>query len=92
MRLNLAGKSVIVTGGGSNIGRAISLAFAEEGVHLTLAEIDEGQGRKVATEASKIGAASATLWRKRNASVPAHDEIIDEARRGVDVVVAGIGD
>jgi hypothetical protein len=38
------------------------------------------------------GAASATLWRKRNASVPAHDEIIDEARRGVDVVVAGIGD
>ena len=61
MQLNLAGKSVIVTGGGSNIGRAISLAFAQEGVHLTLAEIDEGQGQKVATEAGKQGAASATV-------------------------------
>ena len=61
MNLNLTGKSVIVTGGGSNIGRAISLAFAQEGVHLTLAEIDEGQGRKAATEASKQGAASATV-------------------------------
>ena len=28
MELNLKGKSVIVTGGGSNIGRAIALAFA----------------------------------------------------------------
>ena len=32
------------------------------------------------------------MWRKHNAGVPAHDEIIEEAKRGVDVVVAGIGD
>jgi 2-hydroxycyclohexanecarboxyl-CoA dehydrogenase len=61
MDLNLSGKSVVVTGGGSNIGRAISLAFAREGVHLTLAEIDEGQGQKVVAEARKRGAASAAL-------------------------------
>ncbi len=61
MELNLAGKSVVVTGGGSNIGRAISLALAREGVRLTIAEIDEGQGRKVAMEAQAQGAASATL-------------------------------
>jgi 2-hydroxycyclohexanecarboxyl-CoA dehydrogenase len=60
MDLNLAGKSVIVTGGGSNIGRAITLAFAREGAHLCIAEIDEGQGRKVAAEAGAQGAASAT--------------------------------
>ena len=38
------------------------------------------------------GAVSTKMWRKHNAGVPAHDEIIDEARRGVDVVVAGVGD
>ena len=32
------------------------------------------------------------MWRKHNAGVPAHKEILDEARRTVDVVVAGIGD
>ena len=56
MNLDLSGKSVIVTGGGSNIGRAISLAFAREGAHLTVAEIDEGQGEKVVAEAQAQGA------------------------------------
>ncbi|HET8577707.1 MAG TPA: hypothetical protein VFO18_11450 [Methylomirabilota bacterium] len=41
---------------------------------------------------SEYGAAETRMWRKHNSGVPAHDEIIDEAKRGVDVVVAGIGD
>ena len=40
----------------------------------------------------EYGAAETRMWRKHNSSVPAHEEIIDEAKRGVDVVVAGIGD
>jgi hypothetical protein len=40
----------------------------------------------------EYGAAETRLWRKHNASVPAHDAIIDEAKRGVDAVVAGVGD
>jgi hypothetical protein len=40
----------------------------------------------------EYGAAEVRMWRKHNASVPAHDEILDEARAGVDAVVAGIGD
>ena len=94
MELNLAGKSVIVTGGGSNIGRAIALAFAREGVHLTVAEIDENQGRKVVAEAKGLGAASATLvptdvtrWESVQAMV--RDV---EARAGrVDVLVNNVG-
>jgi len=66
MNLELADKSVIVTGGGSNIGRAIALAFAREGAHLTVAEIDEGQGTKVVAEARDLGAASATLLPAEN--------------------------
>jgi hypothetical protein len=32
------------------------------------------------------------MFRKRNASVPVHEEIIEEVRRTADVMVAGIGD
>jgi hypothetical protein len=41
---------------------------------------------------NEYGAAEARMWRKHNSSVPAHQEIIDDAKRTVDVVVAGIGD
>jgi NAD(P)-dependent dehydrogenase (short-subunit alcohol dehydrogenase family) len=51
--LELGGKTVIVTGGGSNIGRGIVLAFAAEGANVVNAEIDEEQGRKVAEQAMR---------------------------------------
>ncbi len=40
----------------------------------------------------EYGAAETRMWRKHNAGVPAHAEILEEAKRTVDVVVAGIGD
>lgn len=67
MNLDVAGKSVIVTGGGSNIGRAIVLAFAAEGAKIAIADIDEAQANKVAAEARKAGAAS-TLVHKTDIS------------------------
>ena len=48
MDLGLQGKSVIVTGAASNIGRAIALGFADEGAQVTLADIDATQGEQVA--------------------------------------------
>ncbi len=56
MDLNLAGRTVIVTGGGSNIGRAISLAFAREHANVVIAEIDADRGKKVVAEAEGLGA------------------------------------
>ena len=94
MELNLAGKSAIVTGGGSNIGRAISLGFARERAHLTIAEIDEGQGKKAAAEAERSGAASATVVRTDVTSwdsVQAMVRAVQDRHGRVDVLVNNVG-
>jgi len=94
MDLELAGKSVIVTGGGSNIGRAITLAFAREGSRVAIADVDEGQARKVAGEAERLGAKATvalptdvTSWESVQAMVRAAEERFG----GVDVLVNNVG-
>ena len=41
---------------------------------------------------AEYGVAETRMFRKHNASVPAHEEIIQEVRKTCDVVVAGVGD
>ncbi|MEW6263567.1 MAG: SDR family NAD(P)-dependent oxidoreductase [Thermodesulfobacteriota bacterium] len=47
MDLGFSGKTVIVSGGASNIGRAVCHAFAEEGANVVIADWDEKQAEKV---------------------------------------------
>lgn len=54
MDLGLAGKTAIVTGGGSNIGRAISLTFAREGANLVIAELKKDFGEEVVAKAKTL--------------------------------------
>lgn len=56
MNKRFAGKSVLVTGAGSGIGRATALAFAAEGAQLVLTDINDADGRKSASMAQELGA------------------------------------
>ena len=93
MQLNLAGKTVIVTGAGSNIGRAIALAFARERSNVVVAEIDETQGGKTAAEATALGAQAlavrtdVTRWESVQAMVRA----VEDRFGRVDVLVNNVG-
>lgn len=61
MDLGLEGKTVIVTGGASNIGRAISISFAQEGANVIVADWDHAQAEKVAEEIQALGRKSLAL-------------------------------
>ncbi len=61
MELSLGGKAVIVTGGASNIGKAIVHAFAHEGAHVVIADIDEAQAEKTAAFVKSHGGSVLTV-------------------------------
>lgn len=50
MDLELAGRTVVVTGGASNIGRAISIAFADEGSRVAILDKDEEQTERTVAD------------------------------------------
>ena len=51
----LTGKVAAVTGASSGIGRAMALAFAAEGMHVALADVDDAGLKKTAAEIAAIG-------------------------------------
>lgn len=81
MDLDLKGRAVIVTGGASNLGRAISLGFAAEGAKVVVADIDLDQAKKVEAEA---GAGSL---------VARHTDVTDwdSVRSTVDFTLSALG-
>src|SRR5262249_39530680 len=94
MRLDLKGKSVIVTGAASNIGRGIALAFAEEGAAVAIADIDDERAQAVADEALVRGA-SKSMAVKTDVSnwteVQAMAAQVERAFGSVDILVNNAG-
>ena len=94
MDLDLNGKSVIVTGGASNIGRAITLGFAAEGANITIGELDTEQGERVVEAALAAGAGDVQLIKTdvtELAQVEAMVQAALDSHGTVDVLVNNVG-
>ncbi len=83
------GKSVIVTGGGSGIGRAAAIAFAAEGAQVIVADVTDGADETVAM----IGPAARPIRMDAGseADVVRTIELAMTAHGGLDVMFANAG-
>jgi NAD(P)-dependent dehydrogenase (short-subunit alcohol dehydrogenase family) len=61
MDLGIADHVAIVTGGGAGIGAHTCVAFAKEGVHLAVVDIDAGNAQKMAEEVKSHGVRAIAL-------------------------------
>jgi len=89
----LADKVALITGGGSGIGRACALRFAEEGAHVCVADLDPGAASETSRRVEGAGRKSLAL-QVDTTDEAANDGMVArcvEALGGVDVLVAAAG-
>jgi NAD(P)-dependent dehydrogenase (short-subunit alcohol dehydrogenase family) len=94
MDLELGGAAVVVTGGGSNIGRAIVHAFAAERARVLIADRDDEQAAVVVGEAVERGAAAAASLTVDVTAEGAGEAVVDAALErfgALDVLVNNVG-
>lgn len=94
MDLQLHNARVLVTGGGSNIGRGIVHGYAREGARIVISDIDAEQADKVRAEALELGAAAADVAAGDLTGEGVAQEAVDRAVRawgGLDILVNNAG-
>src|SRR5213079_2216806 len=79
-----AGRVALVTGGGRGIGRAISLAMAEDGADVAV------NYRRDKDAADETVAAIRAMGRQAEA-VPGSVDVLDETRSMVDAAISALG-
>jgi 2-hydroxycyclohexanecarboxyl-CoA dehydrogenase len=87
MDLGLDGRVVIVTGGASNLGRAITLGFAHEGARVVIADVDVTQAKKVEAEAPSGTITSRHTDVTDRDSVQATVQYVESSMGRIDVLV-----
>ncbi|WP_299850248.1 SDR family NAD(P)-dependent oxidoreductase [uncultured Roseovarius sp.] len=88
--MKLDGKVVIVTGGGRGIGAAICKAFAAEGAHVVVADINEGNAKEVASEVGNEAMAVALDVRSQQNARTMAERVVEKFGR-VDVLMNNAG-
>lgn len=94
MNPGLAGKTVIVTGATSNIGRATALMLAAEQVNLLAVGRDSKAGDRLKAEAISAGAAQVVFLPVDLLAIDAGEQIANAAIEhfgSIDVLVNGVG-
>jgi 3-hydroxybutyrate dehydrogenase len=88
-----AGKVALVTGAGGGIGREIARAFAREGAHAAIADLDGDAAEAAAREINQAGgsALAVTMDVTREDAVDSGVATVARAFGGVDVLVSNAG-
>jgi NAD(P)-dependent dehydrogenase (short-subunit alcohol dehydrogenase family) len=91
----LSGRTALVTGSTSNIGRAIAVAFAEEGAHVVVSGRDDARGEAVVTGIREAGGRADWVRADLDGSAAASRALAAEAAVRVggrlDVLVNNVG-
>ena len=68
MKMKLAGKVAIVTGGGIGIGRNTALLLAKQGAKVIVTDIDQESGQATVEEITNLGGEAllySMIWKSR---------------------------
>lgn len=90
---SLAGKTAIVTGGGSGIGRAIASLFAKQGAEVNILDFDESGAASVASEIEKEGGKAYPIKCDVSNQQQVHElvEMIAGKNKSIDILVNNAG-
>ena len=89
----LAGKRAIVTGGGSGLGRATSLLFAEQGARVLVSDVNADSAAAVAAEITAAGGEARSLRADVSQAADAERQVASAVEHfgGLDILVNNAG-
>ena len=89
--MNLSGKTALVTGAGSGIGRAIAVSLAQRGCHLALVDVNEVGLSETAARLDGVRVSRHRLDVSDRAGIAALPEAVRAQHEGVDLLVNNAG-